>query len=96
MDHRTLAETLCAALKFIKATQKKRLLHYLHDNPGALTHEIARDCAIGNVACRISELNRGDLPRFGLLIEGTRAPKTYRNRFNEPCNEHRWKLVLQG
>jgi len=85
-------ERLQLVLAEILTPQQRRLLPYVSARPGAFTHEIARDCGIGNVPCRVSELNRRILHRFGLYLDGHPEPG-HVNRFGARCSEHRWHLV---
>lgn len=71
--------------------QHRRLFEYVKANPGAFTHQIARDCGIANVPCRAGELNRRALHCLGLSLEGRRQPG-HVNRFGEPNGEYRWWL----
>lgn len=85
-------ERLALALIQNMPAQHRRLLEYASSNPGAFTHEIARDCGIGNVPCRVSELNSKTLHALGLSVEGRRQ-SGHVNRFGEPSGEYRWNLV---
>lgn len=71
--------------------QHRRLLEFVVARPGAFTHEIAKECGIGNVPCRAGELNRRTLHQLGISLEGHRQPG-HTNRYGEPNGEYRWQL----
>ncbi|QIB66978.1 hypothetical protein [Kineobactrum salinum] len=69
-----------------------RLLDYLLTNEAALTHEIARDCAIGNISAA-ANLVRPALQRHGLAIVADLPKPQIKNRFGELSMSHEWRLV---
>lgn len=71
--------------------QPRRLVDYLLINKVALTHEIARDCSIGNVsdaACRA----RPYLEKRGITIACKLPSPRMRNKFGEESHSHEWRL----
>ena len=90
----TIEERLAQVLKTDLAPQKQRILRYLATNPRAFTHDLARNCAVGYPPNRIMELNREDLPQWGIRIQCISPPKGQMNRFGDPTYVHRWQLVM--
>jgi hypothetical protein len=86
------ADTLELAFAANITVQHRRLLNYVNCYPEAFTHQIARDCGIGNVSCRAGELNRRALHGLGLSLEGRRQ-SGHVNRFGEPNGEYRWNII---
>jgi len=89
----TIAERVALAIRAELAPQKERILSFLLAKPRALTHDLARNCAVGYPPNRIMELNREILPHYGLHIECIAPPKGQKNRFGDPTHVHRWQLV---
>jgi hypothetical protein len=87
----SVATRVREALYTASSAQHKRLLKHVWLNPGSFTHEIARNCGIGNVCSRVSEINRGVLLPLGLSLNGAPQPG-HVNRFGDPCREHRWSI----
>ncbi len=89
----SLEERAHLAIKAGLPPQKERLAQYLLAHPGAYTHELAANCAVGYPPNRIMELNREILPDYGLHIECLPPAKGVTNRFGQRTNVHRWKIV---
>jgi hypothetical protein len=71
----------------------RKLLVYVWCYPGAYTHEIVRDCGVGNIPSRAGELNDRILYEYGLFLDGSLQPGL-QNWFEEPSDERRWNIVL--
>ncbi|MFV8816668.1 hypothetical protein ACNKU3_02915 [Haliea sp. E17] len=87
-----ISELAYEALRETKSKQAHRLVEYLLVNPCAFTHEIARDCAIGNLSSAASYV-RPALQKRGLSIVASLPKHRVRNRFGEPSQVHEWRLV---
>lgn len=81
-----------AAKRWTSSAQAHRLVDYLLTNDCALTHEIARDCGIGNISSA-ANIIRPALEREGFAIVATLPHPLLVNRFNEPSMIHEWRLV---
>ncbi len=75
------------------APQKARILRYLLDKPGALTHCIAADCRVSYPPSVIARLNKALLAGVGLRIERL-PPRSHKNAYGERCAECGWKLSI--
>ena len=90
-DH-SIWQRIEAAKRETKSNQAHRLVDYLHVNGTALTADIARDCAIGNISAA-ANLIRPALQKRGLAIIAQLPDQLIQNRFGEPSMSHTWKLV---
>ena len=75
-----------------KSRQAHRLADYLVVNDSALTGDIARDCAIGNISAAANFI-RPALQKHGYTIIANMPDRPIRNRFGEPSMSHEWRLV---
>lgn len=76
----------------VPSKRAHRVLDYLLVNDVALTPEISRDCAVGNVsdaAC----LLRPVLYPLGWTIAANLPDPPLRNRYGEITRVHEWRLV---
>lgn len=94
-----LPETISGRLALVfecerLSPQKSRLLHYIAENPGAFTHVIGRECAVGFPPNRLGELNKEVLWRYGLLLHCHAPEKWLTNRYGAESFVHQWRLVL--
>lgn len=87
-----IEKAVAVAKSRTSSRQAHRLVDYLLVNRVALTHEIARDCAIGNVSCAASYI-RPELKRLGWTIIATLPRPRIRNRYNEHSLVHEWRLA---
>ncbi|MBA6412378.1 hypothetical protein H2508_04560 [Parahaliea sp. F7430] len=85
-------EAVSQAMRETGSTQAHRLVSYLLVNGVAITHDIARDCAIGNISCAASYI-RPALQKRGYTILATRPEKPILNRFGETSQIHEWRLI---
>lgn len=90
----TLPPTLEGRIKLVLdsrlSPQKRRLIGYLKQRPGALTFEIARDLFIAYPTNRLGELNAEILPKFGLRAQRYTTPR----RLESQSRAHRWRLEI--
>ena len=75
-----------------KSRQAHRLTDYLLVNDSALTGDIARDCAIGNISAAANQIRPALLKR-GYTIIANMPEQQIRNRFGDPSMSHEWRLV---
>jgi len=75
-----------------KSRQAHRLTDYLLVNDSALTGDICRDCAIGNISAA-ANLIRPALLKRGYTIVATLPKPQIKNRFGETSCSHEWRLV---
>lgn len=78
-----------------KSPRERRMFDYLVTNQAPLAHEIARDCAIGNISDTASRL-RPILERHGWTIVALAPNPPVRNRFGQISRENEWRLVRLG
>lgn len=81
------------ALREISAPQPRRLVGFLSTRQSALTHEIARECGIGNIshaACGA----RIALEKQGITIVATLPKPQIKNRYGEISQIHEWRLQV--
>ncbi len=83
---------VAAAKEETKSRQAHRLTDYLLVNDSALTGDIARDCAIGNISAA-ANLIRPALQKRGYTIIANIPGRRINNRFGEPSMSHEWRLV---
>lgn len=69
----------------------RRLVEYLAHHPDALTAEIARDCACGNVSDAASRANL-ILETLGFAIVGKLPTPPTKNRFGQVSMQNRWRI----
>lgn len=71
----------------------RRLVDYLAKRPGgAMTSEIARECACQNVSDAAAKACRA-LEPAGYTIENALPQPPTRNRYGEVSQQHRWRLT---
>lgn len=70
-------------------SQAHRMLQYLSTNPNAVTVDVNRECAIGNLSDVARKANPY-LIKHGLFISCQRPPVHIKNRFNEASNMFLW------
>jgi hypothetical protein len=87
-----MARLVAEAKRETRSKAACRLVDYLLVNQSALTHEVARDCAIGNISCAAGYI-RPALNKRGLDIVATPPARKIRNRFGEPCQVHEWRIA---
>lgn len=80
------------ALALISAKSSQRALEYLIDHPGALTHEIAINCSVGNVSHAFRSVEH-ILKECGLMVVCFKPNPAHVNQFNECSQVHRWRLI---
>lgn len=87
-----LEERGTQAIKNIAAPQPARMARYLLLKGPSLTNEIAQDCAVINLSATAKKANK-ELSKQGLKIVCSLPKPVMRNRFDEPCGIHIWKLI---
>ena len=84
---------LADAVILHSSKQQRRLIRYLLTHPKAVTVEVNRACAIGNVSDVASQSNK-QLYRVGLFIGCERPPEPIPNRFNDDSQMYLWYIVV--
>lgn len=84
---------VAAACRETRSRAARRLINFLATNiGGALTHEVARACAISNISDTAIRA-RPALERRGFTIVARPPGKPVFNRFGERTQVHEWKIV---
>ena len=71
--------------------QAQRLTDRLAEGP-ALTYEISRDLAIGNISSAAA-IAKVELEKLGVTIVATLPDRLIKNRFGETSMTHVWRLT---
>lgn len=89
----SLHAVVADACSEIRSRGARRLINFLATNiGGALTHEVARACAISNISDTAAKA-RPALERRGFTIVARPPCRPVVNRFGERTQVHEWKIV---
>lgn len=91
IQRREIVEKVRHAKRETRSRQTHRLVDFLLVNEVALTAEIARDCAIGNISAAACYI-RPALQKQGLTITASLPRPLMRDRFGEVSQSHEWRL----
>ena len=84
---------LADAVIMHSSKQQRRLIRYLLTHPKAVTVDVNRACAIGNISDVSSKANK-QLYRVGLFIGCEKPPAPISNRFDEDSQMYLWYIVV--
>ncbi|MAC35125.1 MAG: hypothetical protein CME38_16215 [Haliea sp.] len=91
-----IAGAVAAAEAHTRSKAARRVMRFLLTNPGAMTHEVARACAISNVSCAAGYA-RPALRYQGFDIVAELPDRPVVNRFGERSQVHEWWIrPLEG